>query len=142
MGDPRLGWWVQLVDCSAFGEDVRMAAVGNWGRELVGPSVCDLDWPEDNPMPNMVMMYGIADDIPPDFDQMAEAVRPFMGDYQYFAFVFMKDTVLAEGGLECVVITKHTVLRINGRLMIQSAIDSALAVDERWRESTESIDQQ
>jgi hypothetical protein len=142
MGDPRLGWWVQLVDCSGFDNDVRMAVLGNWGRDLVGPSVCEIDWPEDNPMPNMLMMYGVVDDIPPDFDQMAEDVRQFMGDYQYFVFVFMKDTILAKGGLECIVITKHTVLRINGRLLIQSAIDSALAVDERWRESTERIDRE
>ena len=128
----RLGWWVQLVDCAAVGEDIRSAVVEGWGRELSGSSVCVIDWLEGQPQPTQLMMYGTAEDIPPDFDEMASSVRPLMEYGQYFAFVFMKDTMLAVGGLECVVITKNAAVRVNGRMMISSAIESALHAEGLW----------
>jgi len=136
MGDPRLGWWVQLVECSAFDKGVRTAVMGSWGLELFGSAVCEIDWPEGNPAPNMLMMYGTAEDVPPNFDEMAEHVRMVMDDDQYFAFIFMKDVLLAKGGLECVAISKNAVVRINGRLMIDRIVSSALSIESSWRAET------
>jgi len=129
VSDPRLGWWVQLVECSAFDSDVRAAVLDNWGRELSGSSICTIDWPDGYPIPNQLTMYGTAEDIQPNFDEMACAVKEFMDATQYFAFIFMKDTVLATGGLECVVFSKNTMLRVNGRVMIQHTIEKALNIE-------------
>ena len=129
MSDPRLGWWVQLVECSAFDADVRTAVLDNWGRGLSGSSVCTIDWPDSYPMPSQLTMYGTTEDIQPNFDEMACAVKEFMDDTQYFAFIFMKDTVLARGGIECVVFSKNTMLRVNGRVMIQHTIEKALNIE-------------
>lgn len=133
MNQPRLGWWVQLVGCSAFGRAVRSAVLNDWCQGLSGNVVGEIIWLPDDPQPAMLMVYGTAEDIPPDFEEMAEVVQPLMGDDQYFAFVFMKDTMLATGGLECVIITKNSLLRVNGRLMINSAVESALTTDAKWR---------
>lgn len=130
MESPLLGWWVQLVECSAFDESVRTAVLTEWGKGLSGTTICQIIWLADQPQPVRLMMYGASEDIPPDFEEMAAVVRPLMDDYQYFAFVFMKDTVLAAGGLETVVITKYSILRVNGRLMITSAIKAAVDADE------------
>jgi len=138
MTNPRLGWWVQLVECSAFDDDIRMAVLKGWGSELFNSSICEIDWPESHPMPNQLMMYGTAEDRQPDFNEMAAYVRQRMSATQYFAFVFMKDTLLANGGLECIVITKNTVVRINGQLMITTAIESALNTETFWRTETQT----
>jgi len=137
---PRLGWWAQLVECSAFDEDIRAAVLAYWGAGLSGSAIGEVVWLADHPQPAVVMMYGTAEDIPPDFDEMAQVVQPHMDDHQYFAFVFMKDTLLATGGLECIVISKHSVIRLNGRLMISAAVDIALRGDAEWVRSTENLE--
>jgi hypothetical protein len=138
MGDPRLGWWLQLVDSAAFDEPlIRDIVTEKWGTDLVGACICDIDWPVGNPMPNSIAMYGTAEDTPPDFDMMSEVVRPHMEEGQYFAFVHMKDTVLAKGGIEYIVITKNTVVKVNGQLMIEGAVNSALSYERIWVEASE-----
>jgi hypothetical protein len=129
---PKLGWWVNLVDSSSFDEPlVRDVVIEKWGASLVGSCICDVDWPEHNPTPSSVAMYGTLDDAPPDFEMIAEYTRPHMEENQYFVFVSMHHNVLAKGGVKFTVITKHTILTISGMVVIESAVNEALSYD-KW----------
>ena len=135
---PQLGWWLQLVDSSMFDESLmRDTVTEKWGTDLVGSCICDIEWPAGSPAPASLMMYGTAEDIPPDFDEMAYHVRPYMEEGQYFAFVLMKDKVLAKGGIEYVVVTKNVVLKVNGLIMIESAVNAALLQERYWIKAAE-----
>lgn len=124
---PRLGWWVLLVQSSAFNNSkLRDVVITGWGGGFVGSVVCDIRWDTITPMPNSISIYGTIEDAPPDFDEMMEKASPYMEDGQYFMFMFMGDPVLFKGGAQCVVISKQTVVRVYGGLLIERAVETAL----------------
>ena len=126
-----LGWWLQLVDSSQFDEPlVRDAAVNNWASNPHGTFVRIVDWPKDNPSPLRVNIYGTREDIPPDLDDMAEAVRPYMLDGQYFMFAFMQDAALSPDGIKFIVFTKRVLLKVSGSVSIESVVNEALVHDK------------
>jgi hypothetical protein len=130
---PKLGWWLQLVSSSAFANDELPAVVKkHWGTDLIGASVCEIDW-EGTPLPDSISMYGTVEDGPPDLGAMAEAVRPYMEDDEYFVFLYSMNPVLSDDGFQCIVITNNTYLVEHGRAFTEGALKMALTTDQWFR---------
>ena len=130
---PKLGWWLQLVRSSAFeNEELPAIVKKNWGTDLVGASVCEIDW-EDTPVPESITMYGTVEDGPPDFEDMAESVRSYMNDGEYFVFLYVMAPVISDNGFQCIAFTNNTFLIEHGKLLVERAITTVLTSDRAVR---------
>lgn len=127
--EKRLGWWIQLVESTVSDNNMlRDMFVDCWADTSDGNGIAEVNWPENDMMPISASVYGAVEDSPPDFDEFARAIQPYMEAGQYFVFIHALHTSLSNNGVECVVITDNAVLKLGGKFMIQKAIDVALLV--------------
>ena len=130
---PRLGWWLRLVQSSAFvNAELPEVVKKHWGTDLIGASMCEIEW-NGTPLPGSISMYGTVEDGPPDLEAMASAVRPFMADGEYFAFLMMMDPVLSNDGFRCIVFSNNSFLFERGYVVIETAVNTLLDADKALR---------